>query len=304
MANNTRLNPGQGGDIIATDDVDGIKHQLVKLEFGLEDSATMVSSSNPLPVSIIEPAIPKDYIFEITKGNVSGSSTITKFGLNGSINISSAPEDIWGQDGLYVAPTAARIHNIASTSSNDTSAGTGARTIVIRGINSDYNAQSETITLNGTNNVATVNSYFHIHLMQVSTGGSSGANIGNITATAQTDGTVTCTIPIGLNQSVSSIYMVPIGYKAYLMKWRARASNGIANSGAVVRLLNKPFGGVFQLKTQIGLNNSGSSFVEIDYTHSTPFILQGRSITKINCSSVTNDSTSIEGEYDLILVQD
>lgn len=304
MANNTRLNSGNGGDLIATEEISGVKHQKVKIEFGSGGVVTDVSSSDPLPVSIIEPAIPKDYIFEITKGNVSGSSTITKFGLSSSIDIASAPEDIWGQSGLYVAPTAARVHNIASTSPNDTSAGTGARTIIIRGINSSYNAQSETITLNGTSNVATVNSYFHIHLMQVLTGGSSGANIGNITATAQTDATVTCNIPIGLNQSVSSVYMVPIGYKAYLMKCRARTTNGISNSGATVWLLNKPFGGVFQLKTQIGLNNSGSSFVEIDYAHSTPFILQARSLTKLNCSSVTNDNTALEGEYDLILVQD
>jgi len=51
MGDNTTLNAGSGGDVIATDDISGVKHQLVKLEFGLADSATLVSSSNPLPVT-------------------------------------------------------------------------------------------------------------------------------------------------------------------------------------------------------------------------------------------------------------
>lgn len=50
MADNTVLNLGTGGDTIATDDIGGVKHQLVKLEFGLIDNATLVSTTNPLPV--------------------------------------------------------------------------------------------------------------------------------------------------------------------------------------------------------------------------------------------------------------
>lgn len=242
-----------------------------------------------------EVRIPKNYFFEISRGNVSGSSTITKFGLNEDVDIVSVPEDLWGVSGVYVQPTAARVHNFVSTSASDT------MTILIRGINSSYNAQSETITMNGTTPVATVNSYFHIHLIQ-NTGAAN--NIGLITGTAAVDATVSISMPIGYNQSVSSIYMVPVGYKGYIMRCRSRMTNATANSGATVQLLNKPFGGVFQVKTQMGLNNAGTSFVELDYTNSTPFIVQAKSMTKLNCLNVTNNNTSLEGEYDLILVQD
>lgn len=50
MADNTVLNPGVGGDTIATDDIGGIKHELVKVEFGVDGSATQVSATDPLPV--------------------------------------------------------------------------------------------------------------------------------------------------------------------------------------------------------------------------------------------------------------
>lgn len=50
MADNTELNTGSGGDIIATDEVSGVKHQRVKVEYGADGSATDVSPSTPLPV--------------------------------------------------------------------------------------------------------------------------------------------------------------------------------------------------------------------------------------------------------------
>jgi hypothetical protein len=51
MANNTLLNAGTGGDTIATEDISGIKHELVKVEFGVDGVATKVSAANPFPVT-------------------------------------------------------------------------------------------------------------------------------------------------------------------------------------------------------------------------------------------------------------
>ena len=49
MADNTTL-PGTG-DVIASDDIGGVKYQIVKQAFGVLDTATLVSPVNPLPVS-------------------------------------------------------------------------------------------------------------------------------------------------------------------------------------------------------------------------------------------------------------
>lgn len=245
----------------------------------------------------------KNWALEAAKGNIPKTSIITKVGYNLDVD-TAAPEDIFGQGGTYVPPTAARVHNLVSTSTNDTSAGTGARTILIRGIDGSYNQASETITLNGTTPVASANSYLHIHLMQVITGGSAGGNVGRISATAVTNGTVTITIEPTFNQSTSSVYLVPIGYKGYIMKLRARMDNGTANSNADVVLLVQPFGGVYQVKTILGLNNTGSSTVVNDYTDSTPFIVQAQSFIKMRCIAVSTNNTEIHAEYDLVLVQD
>ena len=53
MADNVLINAvtTPGGATIATDDVNGVQHELVKVEFGVDGVATMVSASDPLPVT-------------------------------------------------------------------------------------------------------------------------------------------------------------------------------------------------------------------------------------------------------------
>ena len=50
MADNTTLNPGVGGDVIATDDIAGVKYQRIKIGFGEEGTYLDVSDTDPLPV--------------------------------------------------------------------------------------------------------------------------------------------------------------------------------------------------------------------------------------------------------------
>jgi len=242
-----------------------------------------------------------NYSLEIAKGNIPDTGLITKFSHNETVSTGTVPEDVTNNGGVFVAPTQARIHNIISGDANDTAAGTGARTVLIFGVNSVYQRITEVVSLNGTVAVPTVNSYLHIHLIQVNSSGSNETNIGAITATAVTDGTITCTISAGEGQSESSVYLVPIGYTAYIVRVRARMNCVTASSAATVGLYTFPFGKAWQLKTKMGINNSGSSFVELDYTDSAPFIVPEKSWIKLRCTSVTNNNTSIDGEYDLII---
>lgn len=245
-----------------------------------------------------------NFSLEVAKGNVTKHSLITKFGHNLDVDTGSVPEDVWNYGGAFVAPTTARVHAIVSSSANDTSAGTGCRTVLIYGINGSYARVTETVTMNGTTPVNTVNSYLHIHLMQIQTVGSVGWNVGDITATAATDATVTCKIDATDGQSESAIYLVPTGYKAYIMRVRARMNNSTANSSANVGLYTIPFGLGMQIKTELGINNTGSSFIELNYTDSSPFIVTEKSWIRMRVINVTNNNTEIQAEYDLILVQD
>ena len=51
MADNTQLNPGSGGDVIATDDIGGVKYQRIKVCIGDDGLvAGDISAKNPMPI--------------------------------------------------------------------------------------------------------------------------------------------------------------------------------------------------------------------------------------------------------------
>jgi hypothetical protein len=54
MADNVTLNAGTGGDVVAADDIGGVKFQRVKVAFGNDGSASDASLTNPLPVQDVE----------------------------------------------------------------------------------------------------------------------------------------------------------------------------------------------------------------------------------------------------------
>jgi len=70
MSDNTQLNAATTvGDVIASDEIGGVKYQRVKLDFGADGSASDVSPSNPLPVRQQNPDV------VTVRANVTGAQT-------------------------------------------------------------------------------------------------------------------------------------------------------------------------------------------------------------------------------------
>jgi len=127
----------------------------------------------------------EDYMLAVAKGQVTGHSIVHKFGQNNDIG--TAKETVWDVGGLYSYLTSATALKVSSDDANDTSDGTGARTVQIYGLNSDYDEIDETITLNGQTAVNTTKLYLRIYRMVVKTAGSGDEAAGNIFA-----GTLAC----------------------------------------------------------------------------------------------------------------
>lgn len=213
----------------------------------------------------------RDYNLEIAKGNVADHQLLSIVGYNTDIDTASA-EDVWPNGGDFVPPTEARLHNIVSGSANDTSAGTGARTVEIKGIGSSGEETVETVTMNGTSNVATTLTFLAINSMQVLTSGTGLVNAGIITATAQTDSTVTATIPAGIGKSASSVYRVPQWCRAYLQSWRVSVSAiDSTTSEAEVGLFAKPDGGSWGLVGRMSVTANNMTGEEQDFRFSQTF---------------------------------
>lgn len=238
----------------------------------------------------------RNYGLEVARGAVNGQISVNKFGRNPDIDIGT--EDVWSQGGTWVAPTTARVHNIKSSDVNDTSAGTGARTITVNGLNGSYADTTETITMNGTTDVPTANSYVIIHRMIVATAGSGGTNAGTITATAVTDATISAAIVIGKGQTQLCIYQIPASYTGYLSSYGG-SYNGGSTSNVLLELFAKPFGGAFNLKGSVNMAESGSNFARRVYD--TPLKFLEKTTLKLTATSDTVNS-DVVGNFDLILV--
>jgi hypothetical protein len=203
-----------------------------------------------------------DFMFEVAKGNIPGHHPVNKFGS--SSNVDTAPTDIWdhASQNTWLPPTVARIHEIVSTSDEDSDTGgtvaqgAGARTIRIWGLKTwDLSETSEDIIMDGTatgaNSVDTAESYVIIHRMAVLTTGATGlfSNVGIISAVAKTDGTVTAQIFTGKGQTQMAIFGVPSTQRFFITAVHssiAKDSPGVTpKAGAIllstVDVVNNPF---------------------------------------------------------------
>lgn len=83
----------------------------------------------------------------VGSGLFRGISIVNISGLNSDVDFGSVPEDIWEGGGVYTGfPSSAETIEVFSGSANDSSAGTGARTALLLGLDTNYNEISETIT--------------------------------------------------------------------------------------------------------------------------------------------------------------
>lgn len=321
------------------------------------------------------------------KISITRVSHINKFGANNDIS-SSGNEDIWDNSTIWVPPTTHRIHDIVSSSANDSgvlvSSGTvdsgstttlvdssatfvtdgvavgdvilndtnydhstitavtettltfetsihasdpedtvsgfnandsyrvvnanstGVSVVHIYGLDANMEFQQEFIIMNGTTNVPTLNTYYRIYRMH-SDGAASrtNVNIGNITATAQTDGTITAQINIGNGTTAMAIYTVPKGKTAYMTQiYSDIVKPGAVTSNASLTLRTTPLANIDGTGSRalhfFGLNEAGSS----NYHH--PFrpykvILENTDIW-IRCDTCSANGTAISAGFDLILV--
>lgn len=222
----------------------------------------------------------------LSAGLINDRTVGNKAGRNTDVDIGT--EDVISQGGLYVPPTVARVHNIVSSSASDASAGVGARTISINGLDANYADISETVTLNGVTPVATVNSYIFINRMLCTTVGTSATNVGNITATAVTDATISAQISAGEGQAQLGVYQVPLGKTMYFFGFNASARiNGGGAGTAVLQLMTRTFGGAWTKRQTIMINLTGNSFIERMYKN--PLVLTEKTMVKLQVTSDTNN---------------
>jgi len=208
-----------------------------------------------------------DFYVDVAKGNVPGHSYINKFGKN---EAAEAGEDIWAGGGAYnFYPDTARSMVAISTAGADSIGGTGALTVAVFGLDSNWAEQADTVTMVGTDSVALSGVWRRVFRSFVVTAGASDTNAGDISIRVAGETLTAAFIAAGEGQTQQAIYTIPDGKTGYLVteymalfnddkngedgifQWQTRANNGI--------------NGAWQVEGEIGLLNIATSWWKYDY---------------------------------------
>lgn len=158
-------------------------------------------------------AVPLDFLLEASAGRIAGYRYVSAYGHNGDAD---GAEDIWHNGGDYPFMTGATSIEALSGDANDASAGTGARTILLEYLDTNWDEQTQELTLNGVTPVAFSAQVFRINKCRVLTAGSGRVNAGDITLRDSGGGTTRAVMQAGYGDIRQSIFTVPRNHTFHL----------------------------------------------------------------------------------------
>jgi len=168
-----------------------------------------------------------DWSMQVALGLVNGARQVNIFAFSDSVK--TTLYTLWELTGTtqYAFPASAVTMTLVSTSASDNT----RATILVSGLNSTWDAITETVTLNGVTGVTTTNQFLRINSMiMTSTGTGQTTNVGTITA--KNGGITYAQMNAGVGRSQAAVYSVPNGYTMYITS--INAFNGDAAPGNAI----------------------------------------------------------------------
>ena len=247
--------------------------------------------------AVYSPArVSSDFLLDISAGRVAGWSHVNKFGHNPDVDM-TPDEDIWELGGNYTGfITTPTTLEIFSSDANDTIDGTGAQTIEVQGLDSDFLEQTEQIAMNGAGTVVSVNTYIRVNRSFVVSVGSVGANIGAITI-QDTQPVTLAAIAVNDNQTHQATYTVPTDKRGLITKiWSGIGTGSAAGVSTDIELLIRPVDEAFQTKFLLGLTSHWSHSPKL------PITIENKSDVKLRSIGNSAANSNITGGFDIVLV--
>ena len=212
----------------------------------------MVSETDPLPIT--------NFYQQVAEGLLPSYSNIIKLGFNAAISTSETLISGTGGAVPYMPTAAVRVEAL-SADVNDTAAGSGARSILVSGLDAGFNEISELLTMNGVTPVASVQSFIRLNTAIVTGVGTyRGVNVGTITVRQISAGTTFVSILAGQATALTSHFIVPAGKTAYIhsVVFTVETNKSVnltfwLGSGAGV--VAAPFAPVLAVGRSVGLNS-------------------------------------------------
>lgn len=243
---------------------------------------------------------------QLSRGHIENHTSVFRFGWANAIG--TTPQTITAATATGVAyayPAAAATLKVSSSSANDTAAGTGARTLLLAGLDANYAAISEVITLNGQTQVTTTNSYLRVTYTELLTTGSGNAQAGSIYVGS---GSATAGVPTTIYWQAEPVYnnwsfagfTVPAGYTAYISSYTITSQSTTANVNVSMALAVAEFGKTYiEYQSTARLSSNGTFDRHFDY----PLAIDAKSDVELRAWASTTGVVNVTGEIQYVLVQ-
>ena len=230
---------------------------------------------------------PNPYL-DIARLVIPNSKIIHKFGANFDIDQSTDPESMWTGGGLYpwsALATAQTIYCI-STSESDTG------TLIVEGLDENYNEQTESVTLTGTSAVSTSNTFIRVFRMTYG----DVANVGTITVRVTSGtGTVVAQIDATYAQTLMAVYTVPAGHTGYLSALDATIDS---NKYCQILMYHRLFGNPFRIA------HIAESSGHYRYDYHAPLRIPEKTDIDIRVDNVSGNDSRMTANFDILLIRD
>lgn len=150
-------------------------------------------------------------LIDIGFGIVGSARRVTALGNNPDVDSGAIPEDIWTGGGAYPWLSVATSLEVASLNPADTAAGTGARSVLVNGLDANYAEVAQTVALNG-GTVALPTPLLRVNSVFIMSAGSGKVNAGDILIRDAGAGTTRAIVPAGYGITRQSQFTVPAGW--------------------------------------------------------------------------------------------
>jgi len=217
--------------------------------------------------------------FDIARLNIAEATPVNLFGYNSVVG--TGYETLWNVGGKYTVSTTEGVLSIVSSAAGDSS-----KRVLIQGVNAEFEAVSQVVTLDATDGTTPVSSTVEfMRVNQVIL--LDGENAGNITVSK--GGTTLGYIAIGEGISQACQYTVPEGYSLYI--FRINLNSATANPNKFLRFRN-----VTQNKDGrvIRIARATSATSEVTYDRQIPFRID-------ECTYFEFEAQSSSGENEVAI---
>lgn len=215
-------------------------------------------------------------------------------------------EDVWFTGGLFTfADSAETIQAVSTSDDDDKDSSVGVKNITIYGLDENYELTEETVDLEGTTPVTSTGTFVHVYKTVCRRVGSNGTNVGTITVQQSSSGIAFSTIGVGIGQSFSSAYVIPVTHQGVIVRFGGSLLDNNANTADLAlwtQAFNVEYGEHECEKIVHRQAISTGGYNDIDFFGG--HLVEPKTRIKLHVQDITNSNAQVSADYDLFLAWD